>query len=65
VAATSLVVLAGVFLALAGSTIGGWLAVASLAVGLAANVALSVVKYRRTMRRPWPQVAPLTDDDWA
>jgi hypothetical protein len=41
-----------------------WVAVAGLAFGTVAHVAIAVVAFRRTMRRPWPQVAPLADDDW-
>ena len=40
-----------------------WVMVAGLAFGTVAHVAIAVVAFRRTMRRPWPQVAPL-DDDW-
>jgi hypothetical protein len=51
-------------LALAGWRFAAWLMVAAAGVGVVANVALSVAKYRRTMRRAWPAVAPVPDDDW-
>jgi hypothetical protein len=63
-AATSgLLAVTGV-LALAGSRFAAWLMVGAATVGAAADVVLSVAKYRRTMRRPWPAVRPLPDDDW-
>jgi hypothetical protein len=51
-------------LALAGWRFAAWLMVAAAVVGVVTNVALSVAKYRRTMRRAWPAVAPVPDDDW-
>jgi hypothetical protein len=30
---------------------------------LAVHIGMSVVYYRQVMRREWPKVAPLTDDD--
>jgi hypothetical protein len=41
-----------------------WVVVAGLAFGTAAHVAIAVVAFSRTMRRPWPQITPLADDDW-
>jgi hypothetical protein len=46
-----------------------WRPAAVLVVGalgglIAGHLALGAVAYRRVMRRPWPQVAPLQDDDW-
>jgi hypothetical protein len=33
-------------------------------IGLfATRLAVGVVEYRRTMRRPWPKVPPVEDDD--
>jgi hypothetical protein len=60
---TALAVLAGCLFALGNSRAGAWVAVTALVVGVPANLALSAVKYRRTMRRPWPAVQPLADDD--
>jgi hypothetical protein len=30
---------------------------------LSGHLVVGLVEYRRTMRRPWPQVPPLADDD--
>jgi hypothetical protein len=30
---------------------------------LGTHVAIGIVRYRRTMRRPWPRVPPVEDDD--
>jgi amino acid transporter len=37
--------------------------VGTLFVYLLAGVAMAVVRYRRTLARPWPIVPPLADDD--
>ena len=55
----------GGYAAAAGWRPAAWLLVASVAGAFAGRVAISVVAYRRTMRRPWPEVSPLRDDeDW-
>jgi hypothetical protein len=41
-----------------------WIFVAFFAASTASSIAVAVISYRRTMRRPWPKVAPLSDDDW-
>ncbi len=38
---------------------GAWLLLAAVTGLVAAHLAISLVAYRRVMRRPWPQVAPL------
>jgi hypothetical protein len=38
-------------------------ALGAFAVALTLHVLAGVIEYRRTMRRPWPKVAPLVDDD--
>jgi hypothetical protein len=50
--------------ALAGGTTWARVLVAGLGVRVAAEIAIAMVAYRRTMSRPWPPVAPLADDDW-
>jgi hypothetical protein len=40
-----------------------FIAIVAFAAVLAMHVLLAVVEYRRTMRRPWPNVPPLLDDD--
>ena len=46
-----------------------WRPAAVLVVGglgglFAGHIAIGAVAYRRTMRRPWPKVEPVPDDDW-
>lgn len=54
--------LLGVFVAVGGSRTGAWLLLAALAGLITTHLAISIVSYRRTMSRPWPQVEPLHDD---
>jgi hypothetical protein len=60
------------FLLLYGSVAAGFLlesraaafvALTALAATLAVHLVISIVAYRRTMRREWPRVEPITDDD--
>lgn len=53
----------GALVATVGVRTWAWVTVAGFAFAVVAHVAIAVVAFRRTMRRPWPQVAPLTDDD--
>jgi hypothetical protein len=53
----------GALTALGGWRPAAWVLVAALAALLAGHVWISVVSYRRTMRREWPRVAALPDDD--
>jgi hypothetical protein len=62
----------GLFLALAlgvvaavfvGWRIGAIIAVAALAASVLLHVVNGAIEYRRVMRRPWPAVDPLRDDD--
>jgi hypothetical protein len=41
-----------------------WILVAVVAATVAGHVLIAAIRYRRTMRRPWPRVEPLSDDDW-
>jgi O-antigen/teichoic acid export membrane protein len=65
VGAVPVVIAVAAAFALGGSRPAAWVAVGAVVAAFAANLALSVAKYRRTMRRPWPKVEPLSDDDWA
>jgi len=38
-------------------------AIAAFAAVLTLHLLAGVIEYRKTMRRPWPKVAPLVDDD--
>ena len=47
----------------------GWAGAAALLVGglfghLATHVGAAIGTYRRVMARPWPDVAPINEDDW-
>jgi hypothetical protein len=42
---------------------GAIIAVAALAATVLIHVVNGVIEYRRVMRRPWPEVDPLRDDD--
>jgi hypothetical protein len=42
---------------------GAWIAVCALFVHFAAHVTVGIVGYVQTMRRPWPSLPPLEDDD--
>jgi hypothetical protein len=53
----------GVLLAFVDADVGVAVIATSLGLLVAAQVTIAVVHYRRTMRRPWPAVEPLTDDD--
>ncbi len=55
--------LLGVLVALGGSETGAWILLVALAALITTHLAISVVAYRRTMRRAWPAVRPLADDD--
>lgn len=54
----------GAFAAVAGWGPSAWILVGLVAAAVAGHVAIAAVRYRRIMRRPWPKVEPLTDDDW-
>ena len=41
-----------------------WAIVAIITAEFAVYFVIAVIVYRRTMRREWPKVEPLTDDDW-
>jgi hypothetical protein len=40
-----------------------WILVTALGALIAVHVGVGAIAYRRTMRRPWPAVSPLPDDD--
>ena len=55
--------LTGLVLALRESDAGGVLLIAGLLIQVGTDFAIGLRRYRETMRRPWPQVAPIVDDD--
>lgn len=56
----------GIFAAVQGHRWGAFAALGAIAVEFLVFLVAAVVIYRRTMRRPWPKVAPVEDedDDW-
>jgi hypothetical protein len=53
----------GLFAAMTGARVGAYVLLAGLGVQLGCDLGLGVRSYRATMRRPWPKVAPIVDDD--
>ena len=60
---TTGLILVGGLLAVAGWRPSAWLLVGALGAVVTGHLAISAVAYRRTMRREWPRVEPLPDDD--
>jgi hypothetical protein len=54
---------AGLFVAMTGARVGAFVLLAGLGLQLGCDVGLGALSYRSTMRRPWPRVAPIVDDD--
>jgi hypothetical protein len=42
---------------------GAFIMLAAVCCILTGHLLVGVIAYRRTMRRPWPKVPPLEDDD--
>lgn len=40
-----------------------WIVLAVVLALVVGHIMSTYLRYRRTMRREWPKVAPLTDDD--
>jgi len=57
------VVFAGALAAAAGWRPAAVLIVVGVAATLGAQLVVGIAAYRRAMRRPWPEVAPLADED--
>ena len=62
--ASALLVVTGTVGVLIGARSWAWAIVIGFGAGSASSIGLALVEYRRTMRRQWPRVAALTDDDW-
>jgi Na+/melibiose symporter-like transporter len=60
--ATGAVVI-GAFAALAGWSPAAWILVAVVAAAVVGHLVVAILRYRKIMRRPWPKVEPLPDDD--
>ena len=59
----TLTLVVGIFAAAAGHRWGAFAALGAIAVEFVVYLVAAIVIYRRTMRRPWPKVAPAEDDD--
>jgi hypothetical protein len=55
--------LSGVFAAMLEARFGAYLLLVGFGGQLALDLLIGAAAYRETMRRPWPDVAPLDDDD--
>ena len=54
----------GSLAALTGHRWGAYLLIANLVVQIGFHLIVGVREYHDVMTRPWPKVAPLSDDDW-
>jgi hypothetical protein len=59
----SLLIYAGVPVMLFAQRLGVFLMLAGFSGVFACHLAVGIVGYRHTMRRPWPKVPPIQDDD--
>jgi len=55
---------AGLILLLLAPRPGVFLLLAGVSARIGSHLFLGILGYRRTMRRPWPHVTPLGEDDW-
>ena len=58
------VLVLGVGLAFFEAGAGAVVIATSAGLLVASQIGIALVHYRRTMRRAWPAVPPLADDDW-
>ena len=58
-----LVMIVGIYGAAFGWRPGAYVMVTALLGLVGGHLVMGITEYRRVMRRPWPQVAPLDDDD--
>ena len=56
-------VVVGLLLAFVDAGAGAILVGVAAGALVAAQITIALIHYRRTMRRPWPAVEPLSDDD--
>lgn len=56
----------GLYAALLGFRPGAYIALAGFTFTFLVHLVIGVIEYRRVMSRPWPQVAPIVEDeeDW-
>ena len=58
-----LVMIVGIYGAAFGWRPGAYVMLTALLGLVGGHLVMGITEYRRVMRRPWPQVAPLDDDD--
>jgi hypothetical protein len=64
-AALWLLMLAGIYTSILGHRLGAWVFILGVIGHLALDLTVALVGYSDVMKRPWPKVAPLDDeDDW-
>jgi hypothetical protein len=56
--------LVGGLAAVAGHRWGAYVLIANLAVQIGSHLIVGGWAYHEVMTRPWPKVAPLSDEDW-
>jgi hypothetical protein len=54
----------GALAAATGHRWGAYVLLTNLVVQIGSHVAVGSLAYRDVMSRPWPNVAPLDDDEW-
>ena len=59
-----LMLLGGGYAGVLGWRPGAWAMLAAVCGQISGHLVIGMTTYRAVMRRPWPSVAPLTDDDW-
>ena len=62
--ASSSLLFAGIILLGFLPRVAGCVLIVGVTTRIAAHVVTGIVCYRETMSRPWPDVAPVQDDDW-
>jgi len=58
-----LLLVAGAYGGALGSRVGAFAMLAAVCCRVGGHLLVGLTEYRRTMRRPWPKVPPLDDDD--
>jgi hypothetical protein len=53
----------GFYVGALGWRVGAFLMLAGVCGNVAGHLLMGITEYRRVMRRPWPKVRPLEDDD--
>jgi hypothetical protein len=56
--------IAGLVLLLFAPRPGVFLLLAGVSARIGSHLFLGILGYRQAMRRPWPRVRPLVEDDW-